>query len=239
MRPERLEDLALQGRAVAPMAWGHVETVNAYNVALDRELPDGHPARIRLERGNAFVARDQIPDHFLIHQLFTSGPFQRFIAACFGMERVFELADPLSGLCLNVLGKGREHPWHFDTNEFSVSLLTQESESGGVFEYCPNIRSPQDENLGGVRDVLEGRARHAIHRLALRPGDLQLFLGRFALHRVSAVEGVTERHCAIFAYTKEPGVIGSPERTRQLFGRVLPVHVAAAERAVRSDRLLD
>jgi hypothetical protein len=239
IRPDRLQELALQSRAIAPLAWRRVETVNAYNVELDRELPDGHPGRIGLKRGNAFVARDQIPKSFLIHQLFTSGAFQRFIAACFGMERVYALADPLSGLCLNVLGNEREHPWHFDTNEFTVSLLTQEAESGGVFEYCPNIRSPQDENLAGVRDVLEGRTRHSIRRLALRPGDLQLFLGRFALHRVSAVEGATERHCAIFAYTKEPGVIGSLERTRQLFGRVLPVHVAATQQAVRSDQLLD
>ena len=239
IRPGRLEELALQSRSIASLAWRQVETVNVYNVALDRDLPNGHPAHIRMERGNAFVARDQIPQHFLIHELFTSGVFQRFIGACFGMERIFELADPLSGLCLNVLGKGREHPWHFDTNEFTVSLLTQESESGGVFEYCPNIRSPQDENLAGVREVLKGRAYHSIHRLALRPGDLQLFLGRFALHRVSAIEGATERHCAIFAYSKEPGVIGSVERTRQLFGRVLPAHVDAAKRAVRSDRLLD
>jgi hypothetical protein len=239
IRPDRLEELALQSRSIASLAWSQVETVNAYNVALDRELPNGHPAHIRMERGNAFVARDQIPQHFLIHQLFISGAFRHFIAACFGMERIFELSDPLSGLCLNVLGKGREHPWHFDTNEFTVSLLTQESKSGGVFEYCPDIRSPQDENLGGVRDVLEGRAPHAIRRLALRPGDLQLFLGRFALHRVTAVEGTRERHSAIFAYSKEPGVIGSLERTRQLFGRVLPAHVAAAKGAVRSDRLLD
>jgi hypothetical protein len=34
-------------------------------------------------------------------------------------------------------------------------------------------------------------------------------------------------------------VIGSVERTRQLFGRVLPEHLAAEARAVRSDQLLD
>jgi hypothetical protein len=33
-------------------------------------------------------------------------------------------------------------------------------------------------------------------------------------------------------------VIGSPERTRQLFGRLLPAHMSAAKR-VRSDGLLD
>ena len=31
--------------------------VNAYNIGLDTPLPDGHPGRLRMERGNAFVAR--------------------------------------------------------------------------------------------------------------------------------------------------------------------------------------
>jgi hypothetical protein len=233
-----LARLTGEGRSVASLAYVQAEAVNAYNIPVDQDLPAQHPGRIRLERGNAFVARDQIPPDFLINQLFQSSPFQRFVAACFGMERIFELADPLSGLCLNVLKPGREHPWHFDTNEFTVSLLTQKPEGGGVFEYCPNIRSPDDENLSAVRRVLEGRGGELVRRVLLEPGDLFLFRGRYSLHRVSPVAGETERHTAILAYTREPGVIGSPERTRQLFGRLLPAHMSAAKR-VRSDGLLD
>jgi hypothetical protein len=238
IRPSWLKRLAAEGRAVASLAYVHVEAVNVYNIPTGQDLPEQHPGRIRLERGNAFVARDQIPQSFLINQLFQSRAFQRFIAACFGMERVFELADPLSGLCLNVLKPGREHPWHFDTNEFTVSLLTQKPEGGGVFEYCPNIRSLDDENLSAVRSVLEGHGGELVRRVVLEPGDLVLFRGRYSLHRVTPVEGETERHTAILAYTREPGVIGSPERTRQLFGRLLPAHMSAAKR-VRSDGLLD
>ena len=76
-------------------------------------------------------------------------------------------------------------------------------------------------------------------RLTLRPGDLQLFLGRYSMHRVSVVRGSTARHSAIFSYTERPDVIGSVARTRQLFGRVLPRHLAAHGNAVRVDRLLD
>jgi hypothetical protein len=235
--PHRLADLGAEGRSVAPFAWSRIEAVNAYNTSC-QDLPEWHPCWIPLERGNAFVARDQIPPNFLISQLFHNPPFKRFVAACFGMKRVFELADPLSGLCLNVLKAGREHPWHFDTNEFTVSLLTQKPKSGGVFEYCPNIRSPGDENFSTVRDVLEGRGGQLVQRVVLEAGDLLLFRGRYSLHRVTPVEGETERHSAILAYTKEPGVIGSPERTRQLFGRILPVHLAEAERR-RADGLLD
>ena len=82
-----------------------------------------------------------------------------------------------------------EHPWHFDTNEFTVSMLTQAAEGGGVFEYCPNIRSAAAENFDDVRAVLAGRGEHLVRRLTLRPGDLQLFQGRYSLHRVSTVRG--------------------------------------------------
>lgn len=192
-----------------------------------------------MERGNAFVARDRIPQQLIIQQLYTSTLFQHFIASCFELPRVYELADPLAGMSLNIVAPGMAHPWHFDTNEFTVSMLTQEPESGGFFEYCPNIRSTHAENFDDVRAVLAGRGGHLIRRLSLRPGDLQLFKGRYSLHRVSSVQGETARHSAIFAYSDRPGVVGSVARTRQLFGRVSPEHMAAAGRAVRGDQLLD
>ncbi|MCP2277916.1 hypothetical protein SAMN04244553_1627 [Nocardia amikacinitolerans] len=238
IRPELVETLRAQGEDMAPHAHYEVERVNAYNIPLDTELPQDHPGRIVLERGNAFVPRDRIPVDALIHRLYTSAAFQRFVADCFDLPELHEYADPLAGLCLNVVAPGMSHPWHFDTNEFTVSMLTQLPEAGGVFEYCPGIRSPHAENLADVRDVLTGSGERLIRKLELRPGDLQLFQGRFSLHRVSPVSGGRQRHSAIFAYTDRPGVIGTVERTRQLFGRVLPEHVAE-DRLVRGDRLLD
>lgn len=239
IRPSLRDALQSECARIAPLAHYDVEVVNAYNIATDSSLPDDHPGRMTMERGNAFVARDRIPRDAIIHRLYTSQLFQVFIATCFELHGVYELADPLAGLCLNVVTPGMEHPWHFDTNEFTVSLLTQESQAGGVFEYCPNIRSAHAENFDDVRAVLAGDGAHLARRLVLRPGDLQLFKGRYSLHRVSRVEGETARHTAIFAYSKRPGVIGSLARTRQLFGRVLPEHLAAAGNAVRGDRLLD
>ncbi|TDE38694.1 arpA protein [Actinomadura sp. 6K520] len=239
IRPALQDALSAECATIAPRAHYDVETVNAYNVDVGTPLPEDHPGRITIERGNAFVARDHIPADFIVHRLYSNELFQQFVAACFGLPRVHELADPLSALCLNVVKPGMEHPWHFDTNEFTVSLLTRESEEGGVFEYCPNIRSAEAENFGDVRRVLTGDGGDLIRRLALRPGDLQLFKGRYSLHRVSTVGGNTARHTAILAYSERPGVIGSVARTKQLFGRVLPAHLAAEGRAVRVDRLLD
>lgn len=236
VRPERQDALRAEGAALAPHAHHDVETVNVYNTAPDDTLPADHPARVPMERGNAFVARDRIPAGALIQRIYTSAGFRGFVAACFGLPEVHELADPLSGLVLNVVAPGRGHPWHFDTNEYTVSMLTQEAQEGGVFEYCPGIRSAGAENLEAVRNVLDGRG--APRRLELRPGDLQLFRGRYSLHRVSPVGGTTARHTAIFAYSERPGVVGTVARTRQLFGRVTPAHLAAHERAVRVDGLL-
>lgn len=239
VRPGLRAALRRECQEIAPRAYDDVETVNAYNTAADPSLPDGHPARTLMERGNAFVARDGIPDGLIIHRLYTDPLFQHLVACCVALPRIHELADPLSGLCLNVITAGRAHPWHFDTNEFTVSMLTQEPRAGGVFEFCPDIRSAGAENFDDVRAVLAGRGEHLIRRLSLRPGDLQLFKGRYSLHRVTAVEGGTARHSAVFAYSGRRGVIGTVARTRQLFGRVSPAHLAAEDRAVRVDQLLD
>ena len=238
--PALRDELRGEGELMAPHAHEHVETVNAYNTAPEESLPTDHPARIAMRRGNAFVPRDTIPADALIQRLYTDVAFQRFVAACFALPAVYELADPLSGLTLNVVHPGRGHPWHFDVNEFTVSMLTRAPHGGGEFEYCPGIRSAHDENLDDVRAVLAGRGDHLVHRLPLHVGDLQLFAGRYALHRVTAVRGTAERHSAILAYSDRPGVIGSPTRTRQLFGRVTAEHdAAAARRAGAVDGLLD
>lgn len=239
IRAEWLAQLEAEGEAVAPDAYARVDTVNAYNLPLDAPLAEDHPAKITMRRENAFVARDLIPEDHIIQQLYNSPDLKRFLADCFAYQQLHQLADPLSGLVLNVLRPGLSHPWHFDINEFTVSLLTKKAEAGGSFYYCPDIRSPRDENLDAVREVLTAKGEIPGKRIELEPGDLQLFKGRYALHHVSPVEGRAERHTAIFAYTLEPGVIGAPERARQLFGRVLPAHEEAARQRVRSDELLD
>ncbi len=232
----KLQDQSL---SVAPFAYRKIETVNAYNIALDTVLSAEHPGRIQFERGNAFVARDQIPQDHIIQRLYTSADFQAFVAACCRVPAVYSMADPLAGLVVNVLDPGRAHPWHFDTNVYTVSLLTQKAENGGEFEYSPSIRTPYDENLDSVRNVLTGKGGIGVRQIDLQLGDLQLFKGRYSLHRVAPVIGNQARHTAIFAYCAQPGVIGSVARTRQLFGRVLPQHEAAKRAATRSDTLLD
>ncbi|ANY07108.1 HalD/BesD family halogenase [Pseudonocardia sp. HH130630-07] len=237
VRASWLDRLRREGESVAPLAHHETEVVNVYNTDPDPDLPADHPARVPLERGNAFVARDRIPHDQLVHRLYPDPGFRAFLAACVGVPELHELGDPFAGLCLNVVADGRSHPWHFDTNEIAISLLTRAPEAGGTFEYCPDIRSADAENTGDVAAVLAGDGGARIRRLDLCAGDLQLFRGRYSLHRVTEVRGATARHTAIFSYSARPGVVGSAVRTRQLFGRTAQVH--RSPRDVRVDGLMD
>jgi hypothetical protein len=225
--PDGLAALAQQTRALAPLAHGERRFTNPYSSADAPDLPASHPRRRFQERTNGFVAGDLIEPGSAARALYHHKGFQDFVARVVGVEALCEYADPLAGIVINVLKPGCTHPWHFDNNDFIVSLMTQRSEAGGAFEYCPGLRSATHENYSAVTAVLDGD-RHPVHQLDLCPGDLQIFFGRNALHRVSPVEGAQQRHTLILAYSEEPGVIGDPERTRLLFGRATAAHDDAA-----------
>lgn len=232
----RLAALRAECASLAGHAFEEERQVNVYNTQPEPDLAEDHPARQVMLRGNAFVARDNIPEHFIIQRLYVSELFQRFLAECLGRQRVHPYADPLAGLVVNIVRPGREHPWHFDTNEFAVSMVTQAPENGGAFEYVPGIRTANSENFPAVAAVLRGDGGDLVRTLPLRPGDLQIFLGRYSMHRVCAVRGNRARYSAIFSYSDRPGVIGNAERSRQLFGRTTAVH---EEPTRRPDELLD
>ena len=60
--------------------------------------------------------------------------------------------------------------------------------------------------------------------LNLEPGDLQIFRGRYSLHRVAPLSGKRPRCVAIFSYVGVPNMVGAPESALQLYGRTLPIH---------------
>jgi hypothetical protein len=201
----------------------------------DPELPDGHPRRRFDEFSNGFVAMDWFPEQGLCLEMYRSAAFQRFVVDCLEEDALYTFDDPLAGVVANIMKEGQQLPWHFDTNEFIVSLMTRMPESGGTFEYCPDIRAPGDENYSAVQSVLDGD-RERVKTLDLRLGDLQIFRGRFSMHRVTRAVG--ERHTVLFGYAKQPGFIGKVGRTREVHGRVTQKHLDA-EKAARADGLVD
>lgn len=234
-----VERLQRETARLSPEAHYNEGETNPYNSGGDDRLPPEHPKNRFDDRTNGFVAGDRIRDDTIIRRIYHDGDFQRFIAAVVGMDEIHEYADPLADLVVNVLREGCQHPWHYDTNEFIVTMLTRRPHAGGRFEYAPGIRGPESENFEGVQAVLDGD-RSRVQSLDLQLGDLQIFFGRYSLHRVTPVEGERERHSVIFAYAKEPGFIGRPERARRIFGRMAPVHRRMLhEDTRRGDNLAD
>jgi hypothetical protein len=216
------------------------QVMNPYfHVEKNTDYPDDHAVNTFLERSSGFIPGDSWEPGCATDVVFRSTELAAFIAASLGITDLHCYADPLAGLTANILDPGQQFTWHFDTNDFAVTVLVAEADGGGLFEYVPSIRSADHEGFDAIKAVLDGD-RTNVRTLRLQPGDLQIFRGRHSLHRVSRVDTDScSRHATIFAYTQEPGVIGRVERTRQLFGRVLPQHEAAELDRVRGDALLD
>jgi len=212
---------------------------NPYLSDDDETLPPDHPVRRFHHRKNAFLCRDRFAAGDWVDRLFLRMELLEFVRDCLGLTQLYHYADPMSGYLINVQEDGETFPWHFDTNEFTISVMLQKSEGGGVFEYAPAIRNSRSENYDAVAAVMDGETNRVI-ALPLEPGDLQIFKGRYSLHRVTEVEGPRLRYTAIFGYSEKPDVISKASRKLKLFGRCLDAHREVETRGViRADNLRD
>lgn len=226
--------------AAKPQTHFSTQVINPYfHTQVNPEFSDDHPVNTFTERSSGFIPGDAWPSACAMDTLFRAPQVCRLLADCLEIDELHCYDDPLAGLTANILDPGQQFPWHFDTNDFAVTVLVQPADEGGLFEYAPGVRTAADEGFEAIGGLLAG-GRAGVHTLDLCPGDLQIFRGRYSLHRVTRVAASSQpRHAAIFAYTHQPGVIGRVERTRQLFGRVLAEHEEAERSRVREDDLLD
>lgn len=230
LTPLALAAMADEVASIAPHVPIRKQTGSVYHRAdLEADLQPNDPRCAPLVWHAGHVTRDMLPPYSLSQRLYVSAQFKAFIAAIVGQDRVFEYADPLAGLVATILPPGGQYPWHYDTNEFVVTIVLTAPESGGVFEYHRDLRSPGHENLDGLGMVLAGRPEEAAKSVSNQPGDLQLFLGRYSLHQVTEVEGSQSRHVLVLSYSELPGVIGPVDRTRSVYGRITEAHLTAEQ----------
>lgn len=237
VRDSAIPNLISEADATAPFAHDSRNRTNVYFSQDDETLEPSHPRRRFFDRSNAFIPADNFGEKSALRAIYEWPAFFSFVREALNEAEdcFFRYADPLADVIVNMAGEGNGFPWHFDTNNYTVTLAIQNADGGGDFEYAPNIRSG-DENFDAVRDVLDG-ASDRVTKLRLEPGDLQIFKGRYSLHRVAPLKGATPRYVAIFSYVEKEGMVGSPERTKQLYGKVLPIHLERA--GLRGDEYLD
>ena len=235
LTPQGIRTLRDEADLVADQAHQSFNRTNVYFTSDDPSLPKTDPRRQFYDRSNAFVPADNFAKTGPLRSIHDFDGFDQFLKDCFEQDAFYRYADPLADVIINTATEGNGFPWHFDTNNFTVTLAIQNAEEGGAFEYAPAIREGS-ENFEEVSCVLEGTS-DKVRVLELEPGDLQLFRGRYSLHRVAPLTGQRPRYVAIFSYVEQPDMVGNPERTQQLYGRTLPIHWERAGK--RSDAYID
>ena len=236
VRSEKIAELVSECDKVEKFGHRNFTRTNPYFLPDREDLSLSHPMRRFFDRSNAFVPADNFGVNSPLRAIFDWPVFAPFIKEVLDEENFFPYADPLADVVVNLAEEGNGFPWHFDTNNFTVTLAIQNAQFGGEFEYSPMVRSLTEENYQQVEKVLDGD-KSLIKTIQLEPGDLQIFKGRYSLHRVAPLRGTRKRYVAIFSYVAEPGMVSSPQRAKELYGRVLPIHLERA--GLRADALID
>lgn len=236
IRPEAVEKMRDEAVRLLPMATTADDYNSPYFATDDPSLPEDHPRRFFQTRSSAYINSDLLEKDSVLRKIYDSDVFVHFFAECINVGPIYRWADPLGRNPYSVMQDDDYFPWHFDGNDFTVSILVQESDSGGDFEYCPNVRSAKNENFDAVKKILHG-SRDGVKVLKLRTGDLQLFRGRYSMHRVTKTVGDTPRIVALPTYHTNPYSVNRPHHSKVLYGRFMPIHT---ERDLsRTDNLTD
>ena len=187
IRVEKIAELVAECDRVEKFGHRNFTRTNPYFLSDRDDLPNSHPLRRFYDRSNAFVPADNLGAESILRTIFEWPAFSPFIKDVLQEDKFFPYADPLADVVVNLAEEGGGFPWHFDTNNFTVTLAIQNAESGGEFEFSPMVRSLTEENYEKVEQVLDGD-KSMIKTVILEPGDLQIFKGRYSLHRVAPLE---------------------------------------------------
>jgi len=215
-----LQQMATEARSITHLAYPGPTEVSPYffnyRLGEGETLPDSHPLRRKGKRRLSQVATDLIPTDFMLSLLHRSPLMLEFLSAVL-QQPVYQSRDPYQSLNISVMNEGGCQQWHFDGGNMVTTLLLQEPEGGGVFEYAPAIRSDSEENFEAVQAVLDGHSERVIQN-HLRAGTLSLFRGHYSLHRVTEVVGKRQRLQAILGYSTNPAMFGKLESSVLHYG---------------------
>ncbi|WP_299151053.1 2OG-Fe(II) oxygenase [uncultured Tateyamaria sp.] len=175
------------------------------------------PALKKVETSNHTLCHDQLRGTPL-DRLYNWPEFVIFLAAVMDRPQLYVMDDALAGLNVLEYRDGEALNWHFDRSIFTTTLLLQEPEKGGVFEYAQDLRGEDDPNHAGIAALLDGQITPI--QLPQGAGTLNVFLGVNTAHRVSIVQGAKSRIVAVLSHYDTPGRTFSASEQMGFFGRV-------------------
>ena len=218
-----IDDALTQSLAREADAFFCTRSHNVFLLEPDPELPSDHPRNREVRSSKGILADDQVDPQSPLRTLYDSTLFREFLRSVTRANGpLHPYADSLASVNVHVQRAGQELGWHFDNSSFAATVMLRPASSGGSFEYCPGTdRDAWDERevMGAVTRCLDGDG--PIRTLTPGPGDLTLFRGRRALHRVTPTgENGDARVIAVLAYNETPGQRLSSTAMTTFFGRL-------------------
>ncbi|MCZ6669147.1 MAG: hypothetical protein O6932_10840 [Gammaproteobacteria bacterium] len=211
VRQPVISEMAAQASSLEHLAYSGPGEVTPYffnyNLGQGVEVPDDHPIKRKGRRNLAQVATDLIPQQHLLSMLYYSTVLPDFLGAVL-KQPVYRNQDKYQSLNISMMNAGGCQQWHFDSGRMVTTLLLQEPDAGGIFEYVPELRSDESENFEQVQRVLDGDTRRN-QQIELKAGTLSLFRGHYSMHRVTEVKGNRTRIQAILGFSTDPNHKGS------------------------------
>ncbi len=213
VRPDALEVLQTEAQALAPKACRMDNLRTPYGWMCNAGFKPDHPRSQLFRNRSGLVLGGEFPSHGSIEALYYWNPLTEFLRQVIGVDTLYNTACPHLSFNIGVEGEGDQFGWHFDTNDgCAVSLLLQQADEGGHFEYTPFIRSDDDENYAEISRVFAGESE-LVRQPVMAPGTFTLFRGHRSLHRVTPVGHTTrDRLIVLFGYDQNPGMV-YPEST--------------------------
>jgi len=217
---EALSSVRAEGNEKQHLAYYCVEEHNVYLTPPEPEFAADHPRNREVVSSKGCITDDQVASDSKLRVLYDAPAFREFLCAVLDEPALYEYADTLSSINLHYAAEGQELGWHFDNSSFAITLMIQEPEKGGEFEFIRSVRDSEcgEMNFAGVGDVLDGKCTPDM--LSMEAGTLVLFRGRDAIHRVTPVQGDSTRMLAVLAYNSEPGIALSESARMTFFGRL-------------------
>ena len=204
VRPEAVKPMAAELESLLDNASRFDIQRTAYIKPVDPSLPDDHPRKVSHPTRYHQVLNYQISNNSPLRKLFYWQPLTDFLGRAMGYERFYRSDCPHLGLTAKIAGEGDTDGWHFDSNEAVFSLVLQDAEEGGEFEYLPKVRNDHNQNYDTVAAAFQQPDQFST-RFKIKPGTLVLFRGMASVHRVTPVIGNRRRIVALFSYHTEPG----------------------------------
>ena len=220
VKPAIVDAIRREGADRKHLAYFCRQEHNVYLTPPDETYPADHTRNRIVVSSKGCITDDVIPAESPLRSLYDSEVFRSFLCSVLGESSLHKYADPLSSINIHYAESGQELGWHFDNSSFAVTLMIQEPEKGGVFEYVGGMRDAEigEMNFDGVEKILNGDTLP--QRLNMDAGALVLFRGRNAIHRVAPVAGSRTRMLVVLAYNSEPGISLSESARMTFYGRL-------------------